>query len=181
METYVALLRGINVGGNAIISMAKLKESFESLGYQNVKTYINSGNIIFNHSSKDTVELESQIEKMIVKDFSLQVRVVVRSLEQYEKLIDSIPNNWRDDNEYKKNVIFLTHKIDNADILKDLHPKPGIEEVQYHPGVVFWAAKTSDLTKSNMIKLSKSALYKEMTVRNLNTTRKIYSMMCEVA
>jgi uncharacterized protein (DUF1697 family) len=151
METYVALLRGINVGGNTIISMAKLKESFESLGYQNVKTYINSGNIIFNHSSKDTVELESQIEKMIVKDFSLQVRVVVRSLEQYE------------------------------DILRDLHPKPGIEEVQYHPGVVFWAAKTSDLTKSNMIKLSKSALYKEMTVRNLNTTRKIYSMMCEVA
>jgi uncharacterized protein (DUF1697 family) len=178
---YIALLRGINVGGNTIINMAKLKEGFEHLGFQNVKTYINSGNIIFTDSSKDSAALESRIEKMIIDNFALQVRVVVRNLEQYEKLIKDIPINWKDNEDYKKNVIFLSRRIDSPDIIKDLSPKPEIESLAYHPGVLFWAAKTSDLTKSSMVKLSRLTLYKEMTVRNLNTTYKIYDLMSELA
>jgi uncharacterized protein (DUF1697 family) len=177
---YIALLRGINVGGNTIISMANLKDNFEKLGYENIKTYINSGNIIFTDGSSDVHKLESEIETMITKDFKLNIRVVVRNFEQYEKLIKSIPKNWKDDTEYKKNVIFLTPKIDSPAILDEISPKPGIEELHYHPGVIFWAAKTSDLTKSNMLKLNKSVLYKEMTVRNLNTTYKIYELMKQV-
>jgi uncharacterized protein (DUF1697 family) len=178
MKTYVALLRGINVGGNAIINMVKLKGCFEDLGYKSVKTYINSGNVIFVSALKDIGNLEAQIEKTIEENFSLNVRVVVRNFEQMEKLIHQMPKNWDAlDKEHKYNVIFLSSRIDNPGILKGLQPKPEIEELHYHPGVLFWAAKTSDLTKSNMIKLSKSAFYKEMTVRNLNTTQKIYELM----
>jgi uncharacterized protein (DUF1697 family) len=177
---YVALLRGINVGGNAPISMARLKECFEQLGFLNVKTYINSGNVVFSTTSDSPRKLEPIIEKAIEKEFSLNVRVLVRSYMQIEELIKQIPKSWNDSENYKYNVIFLAKGIDNPAILDDVHPKPGIEELHYHPGVLFWSAKKSDLTKGNMIKLSKSALYKQMTVRNLNTAKKIYALLQQV-
>jgi uncharacterized protein (DUF1697 family) len=73
MVTYVALLRGINVGGKTSINMARLKECFEEQGFLNVKTYINSGNVIFNTSSSVTVKLEQKIEKAIIVNFNFPV------------------------------------------------------------------------------------------------------------
>jgi uncharacterized protein (DUF1697 family) len=178
--TYAAFLRGINVGGNTIISMAKLKESFEELGHTNVKTYINSGNVIFQSDNKDSVKLEEQIEKAILKDFNLPVKVMVRDFGQMEKLIKNVPKSWDGSKDFRYNVIFLSSKIDSPEILKDLHPKPEIEELHYHRGVLFWSAKTSDLTKTGMLKINKTAIYKEMTVRGINTTRKIYDLMLAV-
>jgi uncharacterized protein (DUF1697 family) len=175
--SYVALLRGINVGGNTIISMATLKECFEKLGYKNVKTYINSGNVIFQSTVKDPRELEKQIEKLIRDNFTLDVMVVTRSYDEMNKVIKAIPKNWDKPTDYKYNVIFLNSKIDNPSILNGLQPKSEIEELHYHPGVLLWAAKTSDLTKSNMVKLSKNSIYKQMTVRNLNTTKKVFELM----
>jgi uncharacterized protein (DUF1697 family) len=179
MGTYVALLRAINVGGKTAISMAKLKESIEELGFINVKTYINSGNVIFRTNSTNTVKLESQIEKAIVDNFNFPVKVMVRSMNQMENLINQIPKNWSGNKDFRYNVIFLSRVIDNPELLKNLHPKPGIEELHYHPGVLFWSAKTSDLTKTGMLKVSKIPVYKEMTVRGMSTTRKIFELMQE--
>jgi uncharacterized protein (DUF1697 family) len=179
MVTYVAFLRGINVGGNTMISMARLKECFEKLSYKNVKTYINSGNVVFHSDIKDPAKLEQQIEKAINKSFDLPVRVMVRSFEEMEKLIKRVPDSWDGSKDFRYNVIFLSRTIDSPDILKNLDPKPEIEELHYRPGVLFWSAKTSDLTKTSMLKINKMAIYKEMTVRGINTTRKIYALMVE--
>jgi uncharacterized protein (DUF1697 family) len=70
--------------------------------------------------------------------------------------------------------------VKNKNILANLHPKPEIEELHYHPGVLFWSAKTSDLTKTGMLKINKAAIYKEMTIRGINTTRKIYEIMRQI-
>ncbi len=180
LTTYVALLRGINVGGNTLISMAELKACFERLGYTDVRTYINSGNIIFRTTSADPRLLEAKIEKALNAAFSYPVVTVVRSFSEIQKLMTQVPKSWHTEKDQKCNVIFLRHTIDNPSILEGLNPKPDIEELHYHPGVLFWSAKTSDLTKSNMIKLSSKSVYREMTIRIFNTLRKVYAMMEEV-
>jgi uncharacterized protein (DUF1697 family) len=179
MTTNVALLRGINVGGHTAVNMAKLKKCFEGLGFKNINTYINSGNVIFRSEFTDEVKHEAQIEKTIEDNFNLTVKVLVRSFCQFEELIKSIPKSWNGNKDVRYNVIFLSSKIDSLGLLKELHPKPEIEELHYHPGVLFWSAKTSDLTKTGMLKINKMAIYKEMTVRNINTIRKIYEIMNE--
>ena len=174
---YVAFLRGINVGGNTLVSMAELKKCFAALGFENVKTYINSGNVIFAAKATDPRKLEIRIEKALTESFSYSIAVVVLSYFEMEQVIAHIPKSWETNTEQRFNVIFLRYTIDKPEILDELKPKPGIEELYYHPGVLFWSAHTSDLTQSNMVKLAKSKLYKEMTVRNLNTTKKIWELM----
>ena len=173
---YVALLRGINVGGNNTVSMATLKQTFEKLGYKNVTTYINSGNVIFDAYHPQRT-LEEEIEKELESTFGFPIRVVVKNFDEMKKIINYIPQKWNTQSDWRHNVIFLSHRIDSKDSFEEFIPRPEIEEMEYVPGALLWAAKTSDLTDSTMITLNKSKLYKEMTVRNLNTARKIYELM----
>lgn len=173
----MALLRGINVGGNKLVNMAELRACFEKLGFKNVQTHINSGNVIFKTKLTDPRLLETTIETALYATFSHRVAVVVRSFNEIQRLISQIPRSWSKPASQKCNVIFLRHSVDNRKALEGLSAKPGIEELDYFPGVLFWSAKTSDLTKSNMLKINRLGIYKEMTVRNLNSTRKIYEIM----
>ena len=176
-NVFVALLRGVNVGGNNMISMSALKKSFEALGFNDVVTYINSGNIIFKSKETDARKLESKIEKMLSKEYQLDSRVVLRSLSEMEKLVKNLPRNWNDDSGWRYNVIFLRHTIDSEKILAELEVKKDIEEVVYYPGALLWRAQISELTRTNMLKLSSRKMYQDMTIRNLNTTRKLYELM----
>ncbi len=176
---YVALLRGINVGGNNRVEMSRLKKILEQLGYHDVSTYINSGNAFFKTPESDSRKIEMNIERAIEKEFDLVLNVVVRSLSDIQQLMQSIPDSWNKDSNKKFNIIFLRHNIDNQAILSNFSPKEALEEVFYCPGALLWSANTSDLTKTEMIKLAKSSLYKHMTIRNLNTTRKIHEIMQE--
>ena len=178
---FVALLRGVNVGGNNMISMSSLKKSFEALGFTDVVTYINSGNIIFKSKEADARKLESKIEKMLSKEYQLDSKVVVRTFAEMENIVESLPENWTGDSNWRYNVIFLRHSIDSEDILRELEVKKDIEEVVYCPGALFWSAQVSDLTRTNMLKLSSRKMYQDMTIRNLNTTRKLYELMKKVA
>lgn len=177
MITYVALLRGINVGGNNIVSMSALKTCIESLGYENVTTYINSGNVIFRTVKNNPRTLEATIETALATTFGFPITVVVRSLPEIHDTIAHLPASWHNPEGQRCNVIFLRHSIDNLSSLKGLAAKPGIEELHYHQGVLFWSAQTSDLTKSNMIKLASQSVYQQMTIRGLKTVRKLYDIM----
>jgi len=179
-NVFVALLRGVNVGGNNMISMSSLKKSFEALGFNDVVTYINSGNIIFKSKEADARKLESKIEKMLSKEYQLDSRVVLRSLPEMEKLVKNLPRNWNDDSGWRYNVIFLRHTIDSEKILAELEVKKDIEEVVYYPGALLWRAQISELTRTNMLKLSSRKMYQDMTIRNQNTTRKLYELMKKV-
>src|SRR6476661_3634382 len=115
VNVFVALLRGVNVGGNNIISMRELKEGFEGIGFTQVATYINSGNVIFTSKETDARKLEMKIERMLSKDFQLESKVVVRSLAEMTQLVESLPSSWNDDS-WRYNVIFLRHTIDSEKI-----------------------------------------------------------------
>ena len=174
---YVALLRGVNVGGNNIISMKSLKTSFEKLGFTDVSTYINSGNILFKAKESDARKLETKIEAMLSREHKLGCKVVVRSFLEMASLIENLPKGWAEDKEWKYNVIFLRHSIDSEKVLESLGPKREIEKVVYYPGTLLWSARISDMTQTTMFKLSSQKLFQDMTVRNTNTTRRLYELM----
>jgi uncharacterized protein (DUF1697 family) len=176
-NVFVALLRGVNVGGNNMISMSSLKKSFEEMGFTDVVTYINSGNIIFKSKEADARKLEMKLEQMLSRDYQLGSRVVLRSLSEMETLVKSLPRTWTGDRGWRYNVIFLRHSIDSEKILAELEVKTDIEEVVYRPGALLWSAQISELTRTNMLKLSSRKMYQDMTIRNENTTRKLCELM----
>lgn len=177
MTKYVALLRAINVGGNNIIKMDALRAEFEKMGFQSVKTYIQSGNVLFESYLSDKLEIEKKIEKALAEKFKYNARVLIRSQKDMKNVVSSFPEIFSDTN-WKHNVIFLSELIDSKEILKNLETKgKEIEQTFYSKGVLFWSANMDTITRSNMLKLSARKEYKEMTVRNINTTRKILELM----
>ena len=181
LNVFVALLRGVNVGGNNMISMSSLKKSFETLGFTQVTTYINSGNIVFQTKEGDARKLERKIEQMLSKDYKLDSKVVVRSLAEMEKLVKSLPPTWNDDSRWRYNVIFLRHSIDSEEVIADLPVKADVDQITYRPGALLWSAPVSELARSYMAKLSSRKIFQDMTVRNLNTTGKLCELMNRVA
>lgn len=173
---YVALLRGINVGGNTKVEMKKLKASFESLGLSNIVTYINSGNVIFSDPRSST-ELTPLIEQVIKKDFDLDVRVVLRDRDNIATLAQKIPTGWTNDDKLKTDVMFLWDEIDDPAILKKVAINSMIENALYLPGALVWNIGRQNVTRGGGIKLIKSDLYKHMTIRNINTVRKLNEMI----
>lgn len=91
MISYIAFLRGINVSGHKIIKMADLAKMFTGMKFKNVKTYIASGNVLFDSNEKDVSKLEAKIEKEILKTFGFDVVVFVRTRDELEKIIKLNP------------------------------------------------------------------------------------------
>ena len=91
MKTYVALLRGINVGGNKKVPMAVLKKTLEGMGYKNVATLLASGNVIFDSTQTDKKTLTATLEKELQKKFGFTIPVILRTLEEIRKLKKADP------------------------------------------------------------------------------------------
>lgn len=174
---YVALLRGINVGGNSKVEMIKLKKAFESLGYKNVSTYINSGNVIFETDMEDTSVLVNDIEKKLKKIFKFYIRIVVRDQKNIQELCKKIPRTMTNDTEQRTDVLFLWDEFDKKQSIKLIERSVGIDNLKYIAGAIIWNLKRSDYTKSRMNKFIGTQLYKNMTARNINTVRKLGELM----
>jgi uncharacterized protein (DUF1697 family) len=182
LTTYVALLRGINVGGNNIISMADLKACVEGLGHANVSTYINSGNVIFQSGDGDARQIEGALETALAPRFKAPINVVVRDNREMQAALAHLPPHWLTASDLRRNVIFLRHTIDRPELLERFTFKPEIEELYYAPGVLFWSTRRDSLTKSALSRqLIGRAVYQDMTVRNLNTFQKLCALMSEIA
>ena len=178
VNTWVALLRGINVGGNNVIPMSELSRTFEKMRLASVKTYIQSGNVLFQSDDDDARALEKSIERALTKAHRYEAKVVLRSMKEMDAVIEGMPRGWkRPDEATRYNVLFLRHEIDSESVLDGLAPKKQIEQLSYRPGVLYWSAKASDAARTSMAKLSSHRIYPHVTVRNLNTTRKIHELM----
>ena len=150
-KTYIALLRGINVGGNNIIKMVNLKLAFEEMGFSNVKTYIQSGNVIFSSDRKNKVELTDEIEKKLLENFSYNSIIVLRTKEELEEQLASAPKNYGVDNEnYRYDVIFLKDTITVDEAIKDITLREAIDEVFVGNNILFFRRLFINLTKSKL-------------------------------
>lgn len=173
---YVALLRGINVGGNRKVEMPKLKACLEELGLKDVITYINSGNVIFS-SEKPEAKLSKLIELEIERRFGFFVPVIIRSHKQIEQVVKQMPIEWTNNAEQKTDVLFLWPEVDQPNIVDLIEFKPEFEKVIYVPGALVWNIARKDASRGSSAKLISSNLYMQMTIRNINTVRKLFILM----
>src|SRR6187551_991533 len=178
---YVAPLRGINVGGKAMVSMAGLKACFETLGLADVKTYINSGNVIFREPEKSTETLTKQIESALQTAFKLDIKVLLKTHDEFKSLVAQIPETWENDSGTKCDVMFLWPAVDSPDVLEKLPINSEIEEIRYVPGAVLWRIERAKATKSRVTRIIGTNLYKQITIRNANTVRKLLTLTSELA
>ncbi len=182
MKKYVALLRGINVGGNNKVEMSKLKKVFEKLGFSNVSTYINSGNVIFevdkggDVDGTDDASLADKIEKSLYKTFGFNIRVVLRDSKNIQKICKEVPLDCTNDTEQKTDVLFLWDEFDNKKSI-DLIAMTEVDNLRYISGAIVWNVKRVDYKKSGMNKFIGTKVYKNMTARNINTVRKLGELM----
>ena len=175
--TYVALLRGINVGGNNKIDMKQLKKSFARVGMNHVQTYINSGNIIFTNEGDTVTEITRTLEDVIEQDFALRIRVLLRNLPEMEIVMNALPPDWQNNADMKSDVLFLWEEIDKGEIPQQINPRAGVDTVCYVPGALLWSLDRKHSGKSSLMKIASSTLYKQMTIRNVNSVRKIHALM----
>lgn len=108
---YVALLRGINVGGNMMIKMTDLKSSFEKLGFKNVATYINSGNLAFDAPKAAEEKICTKIEKAIEKDFGLSIQIMVRDQAAIKDVLENNPFDGQYETHKQMHVLFLKDEM----------------------------------------------------------------------
>ena len=112
MNTYISMLRGINVGGQKKVRMPKLKSLYESLGFANIETYVQSGNVVFNSEEKDNEKLTKSIEEQIEKTFGFAVPVLMRSADDLQRVIENHP--FKDEEPVRVLVTFLYQQPDQA-------------------------------------------------------------------
>ncbi|MPZ73925.1 MAG: DUF1697 domain-containing protein [Nitriliruptorales bacterium] len=174
---YVALLRGINVGGKNKVDMKEFKAVFEEAGMISVTTYINSGNVVFSSRSRSRTKLAASLEEAIAAHFGFHIKVLVRDLDRIRAVVDAISPDWVNDKNMKCDVMFLWEEVDRPDVLDDLTIKPAVDDVRHVPGAFIWKVDRANTTKSGMMKLVGTPLYQQMTIRNCNTTRKLLELM----
>lgn len=177
MTKYVALLRGINIGGNNKVEMSKLKESFVSLGFFDVSTYLNSGNVIFSSKGNNVKKLIDDIEKEILKKFKIQIRVMVRDANNIKEILSSIPGSWKSELGMQPHIAFLWEEIDNPDILRQIGINTKIDYVKYIPGAILWNVELKTWSKDTIYKFTNGKISKQTTVRSINTINKINELM----
>ena len=174
---YIALLRGINVGGNNKVPMADLRACFEAAGYVDVKTYINSGNVIFTSDETDLVKLVKKCEEYIEKQFGFPVRVSVVSSEQLRQALEHAPSWWDKDPVSKHNAIFVIAPATAEKVMEAVgEPKAEYEQVASYGSVIFWSAPISTFGRSRWAKIVGTTAYRDITIRNANTTKKLLEL-----
>jgi len=174
---YIALFRGINVGGNNKVEMKKLKSLLERTGFENVVTYINSGNVIFKKSGGGSeAELARIIVQAVKDEFQLDLKIVVINSNHLDAICREIPADWVKNDEMRTDVLFLWEKYDYPGVL-DIIKFKEVDNVKYVPGALVWNVREKDYTKSNMVKLVGTDLYRHITIRNVNTVRKLHEMV----
>ena len=176
MNRYIALLRGINISGKNKIAMAELKEGFVELGFNDVATYINSGNVVFCSDIDNKNMLSDNITSMIKDRFDLDIPVFIILQEELKEILDNAPHWWGDDNkEIYDNLIFVIPPLSSKDVYDEIgDPKAEYEKIHSYNNAIFWSFIRKDYRKTNWWpKTASSDVSQKITIRTANKVRKI--------
>ncbi len=151
MIKYIVLLRGINISGKNKISMPKLKQTLENNNFYNVKTYLNSGNIILSSEIKDKIVISNNINKIIKNKFNLDIPIFVITLTELKELLDNKPDWWGSDNkEIYDNIIFIIPPFTYKEIYDVLGKEnKSLEKIYEYKNNIFWSYKLAFYRKTN--------------------------------
>ena len=169
---YVLLLRGINVGGKNKVAMSDLKDMISKLGYENVITYINSGNIIFD--ANDNKEIVRVKISHMLETFPFSINKVILTQEEYLDEISNLPEWWSEEL-FRRDVLFYSDKVDYSVMKERIKMMPLNDEmVHFGKRAVFWGKcnEKNYLSTSYHKLLMKESFYKSITIRNARTFEK---------
>lgn len=177
MKKYVVLLRGINVGGKNKLSMKELKELLEKNGFQDVITYINSGNIIFSSEDYNIGFLTRKCETLILEEFELNLSVLIITADDLCDALRNSPDWWDLDKESKHNTIFVIPPTSVNEVFREVGEiKPEYEKVGHFGRVIFWSAPLKTFSRTRWSKVVGSSIYNNITIRNANTVKKLVEL-----
>lgn len=177
MKTYIALLKGINVGGHRKVPMAELRDLFINSGFQKVQTYIQSGNVIF-QSSEKAPDLEIKIQNLISIQFGFDVSVIIKTNKELQELFEASPFS----KEKKENSYFIMlNRIPDSNLVDE------VDQLQYEDEEIiikkdclyFYCSTGFGKTKFNMNSYERK-LKVTGTARNYNTMVKLLSLSAEL-
>jgi uncharacterized protein (DUF1697 family) len=175
---YLALLRGINVGGNNIIKMADLRACLECTGLRNVTTFIQSGNVLFESPLRNAVKVAEVIEKALGDSFSYHARTVVVTQRDMEQVVSAAPPKFgADPAKYRYDVIFVRAPLRADELQSSISLKDGVDEVVASNGVLYFSRLIARAAESKLPKFINHPAYKRVTIRNWNTTTKLCELM----
>lgn len=175
MIKYIALLRGINISGKNKIPMVELKKEFEQIGYENVITYLNSGNVIFTSNINDKVIIKHNIETMIKEKFTFDLPVFIITVQELEEMLNSYPDWWgKNDKEIYDNIIFVIPPSSYNDIFNTIGEPNEYEKIKEYKNNIFWSYSLKNYRKTNWwSKTANTNISNSITIRTVNTMRKV--------
>lgn len=179
MKRYIAFLRGVNISGKNKVPMAALREGFENAGFNEVRTYLNSGNVAFSEDEEKVGSLSKKIEAVIKNQFGFEIPVFVIAQEALENILRNAPAWWGNENkETYDNLIFIMPPASFTDVFNEIgEPREGLEKIQDYNEAVFWSFSRKDYHKTNWWSKTASAeIGKKLTIRTAGTVRKIVGM-----
>ena len=179
MEKFVALLRGINISGKNKILLQELRLGFESLGYKEVVTYLNSGNVIFSSNINDKVKISNDIYKMLENKFNLKIPVFVIKSDELNNLLSNKPDWWgTGDKNIYDNIIFIIPPTTYKDVYETLgEPKIELEKIKEYKNSIFWSYDLKNYRKTNWwSKTASTIIRNSITIRTANTMKKVLEL-----
>lgn len=177
---YVALLRGINVGGKNKVVMSELRELIAAVGYTNVRTYINSGNLLFEAEDEASREgVAQRVEKLLARRYDFPIRLALLTAQDYLAQLDELPDWWHGE-AARRDALFYTRGLDCGHVRQRIEAMElGDEAVHFGEYAVFWVKfdEKQFLKTAYHKRLLREDFYREVTIRSGSTVEKIASML----
>ena len=172
---YVALLRGINVGGRNAVAMPELRAAFEDAGHAAVRTYIQSGNVLFEAGGRVD---EDAVEATLERRFGMPLVVVLRTERQLRAVVEGAPEGFGQRPErFHSDVVFLKAPLTSRQAMGVVQLRDGVDSAWPGKGVVYFQRLSARRTASRMGKIVGTPEYKRMTIRSWKTTAKLLSLL----
>ena len=179
--SFVALLRGINVGGKNPIPMAGLRDAFREVGATAVATYIQSGNVLF-EGAGDQDAWVPRLEEVLSRRFGYRGQVTLRSRKQLRAIVGGAPPRFGEDPDtYRSDVLFLLGPSTAAEAASHIRTRDGVDSMAVGDGVIYFERLIARATQSLLSKMVGTPIYQEMTIRNWRTTTTLMRMLDERA
>ncbi|CAN5605511.1 DUF1697 domain-containing protein [soil metagenome] len=174
----VALLRGINVGGNNRVPMADLRECMTEIGAADVATYIQSGNVLFDGGRRSAAAWATRIEAALSKRFDYVASVVMRDHAELRAVVKDAPSAFgAEPDRYREDVVFLKAPMTAATALEQMRARDGVDVAVAGDGVVYVSRLAERASQSYFSTFVGTPAYKQSTIRNWRTTTTLLAML----
>ena len=176
---YIVLLRGVNISGKNKVSMPKLKQLLEENNYQNVSTYLNSGNIIIESNINNKELIIENISKIIEFNFNIKIPIYIMTVPELEDILNNSPSWWGTANkEIYDNLIFIIPPTTYEEVYNTIgSPKENVDQIEEYHNTIFWSFVLKDYRKSTWwIKTASTSITNKITIRTANTMKKLLQL-----